>query len=142
MKLEGGNLLARCEVCGKRAEIHHIVNRCQGGIDFDLNYKYLCSEHHRGENSPHKNWKIDLQYKLEMQENLWEILLKDFYSLEELSHILNLNKNKTKKIMRHSKVYKEGYRKEDIVYKLMGNEIYELNMLADYNDEFIPLFVG
>lgn len=135
-------MLARCEVCGKKAEIHHIVNRCQGGIDFDLNYKYLCSEHHRGENGPHKNWKIDLQYKLEMQENLCEILLKDFYNLEEISYILHINKNKTKKIMKHSKVYKEGYKKEDIIFKLMGNELYELNMLADYNDEFIPLFVG
>ncbi|GAA0718051.1 HNH endonuclease signature motif containing protein [Clostridium malenominatum] len=134
--------MARCEVCGKKAEIHHIVNRCQGGIDFDLNYKYLCSEHHRGENGPHKNWKIDLQYKLEMQENLCEILLKDFYNLEEISYILHINKNKTKKIMKHSKVYKEGYKKEDIIFKLMGNELYELNMLADYNDEFIPLFVG
>ena len=123
IKLEGGNLLAKCEVCGKKAEIHHVVNRCQGGIDFNLNYRYLCSEHHRGENGPHENWRTDLQYKLEMQESLWGILDKDFYNIDEISDALHINKSKTKKIIRSCRAYKEGYKKEDIIYKLMGNKI-------------------
>lgn len=36
-------------------EKHHIVFKSQGGLDFDLNYKYLDSNSHRGNLGPHKN---------------------------------------------------------------------------------------
>lgn len=133
--------MTKCEVCGKRAEIHHIVNKCQSGIDFPLNYKYLCDEHHRGKYGPHKDWRLDIQYKLEMQENLEKILYKDFYSLEELESLLGLNKSKMKKLIKNNKIYKEGYKKEDIVLMIMGNKKYDYNMLEIYDDDFIPLFV-
>ncbi|MEW9095003.1 MAG: HNH endonuclease [Clostridiaceae bacterium] len=134
--------MAKCEVCGRKAEIHHVVNRCQGGIDFNLNYKYLCSEHHRGDDGPHKNWRLDIQYKLEMQQRLWGTLYKEHYTLEEISEVLYINKNRVKKLMRSCKLYKEGYKKEDIILKLMGNKKYDSYMLEKYDDDFIPLFVG
>ncbi len=31
-----------CEICGDYADVHHIVHRSEGGLDFKLNYKYLC----------------------------------------------------------------------------------------------------
>ncbi|WP_027626782.1 HNH endonuclease [Clostridium lundense] len=132
--------MAKCEVCGRKAEIHHVVNKSQGGIDLPLNYKYLCSEHHRGKHGPHKDWKLDMQYKIEMQERLEEILYKDFYSLEELEELLEVNKSKVKRLIKSNKIYKEGYKKEDIIFLLMGNKRYEYRMLESY-DDFIPLFV-
>lgn len=134
--------MAKCEVCGRKAEIHHIVNRCQGGIDFSLNYKYLCSEHHRGGNGPHKNWRVDMHYKMEMQRYLCEILYKEYYTLEEIGEVLYINKNRAKKLMKSCKLHKEGYKKEDIILKLMGNKKYDSYMLEKYDDDFIPLIVG
>ncbi|MBE6067009.1 MAG: HNH endonuclease [Clostridium lundense] len=132
--------MLKCEVCGKKAEIHHIINRCQGGLDCEVNYKYLCSEHHRGKNSPHKNSKIDLEYKLELQEKLNELFCKNFYTLEEIEEILHLNKSKAKKIIKQLKLYKEGYKREDIILKFMGNRMYDEYMMDEY-DDFIPLIV-
>ena len=45
-----------CEVkgCNQPGQRHHIVFRSQGGLDFKLNYKYLCPEHHTGNESPQK----------------------------------------------------------------------------------------
>lgn len=130
--------MAKCEVCGKNAEVHHIVNKCQGGIDFKFNYKYLCAEHHRGKTGPHKNKNIDIKYKLQMQYTLERVLYKDYYKIDELEKILFMNKSKLKKIFKNIKLYKEGYKKEDILYKLMGNKLYDEYMLEDYED-FIPL---
>jgi hypothetical protein len=130
----GGENLLKCEVCGKQADKHHIVYRSQGGIDFPLNFKYLCQEHHRGKQGPHKNRKLDLQYKLDMQSNLQILLYKDFYILDELVRLLQINKGMLKRIFKEYKLYKEGYKKTDVVYRLMGKKIYTYYMLEQYCD--------
>ena len=56
-----------CEICGDKADIHHIIHRSEGGFDIEINYKYLCALHHRGKNGPHQNQFVDLQYKIDMQ---------------------------------------------------------------------------
>lgn len=132
--------MAKCEVCGVRAEVHHIVNKCEGGIDYPLNYKYLCSDHHRGKEGPHKSYKVDIRYKLELQNKLGEILEKDYYNIYELENLLHINKNKLKRMFKWSRVYKEGYKREDIILKLMGGKVYNSYMLEKY-DDFIPLIV-
>lgn len=137
----GGLLLYKCEICGRQADIHHIVHRNEGGLEFPLNYKHLCPEHHRGKQGPHKNKRVDLEYKLELQYRLDNELEKDFYTVEELIDILNLNKTKAKKFFRELKLYKEGYKKEDIIFRLMGNESYNEYMLEDYYDMMILNFI-
>lgn len=122
----------KCEICGREADIHHIVHKNEGGLDFPLNYKCLCPEHHRGKEGPHRNSKLDIEYKLEMQDRLNAILDKDFYTIDELIDILSLNKTKVKKFFKSLKLYKEGYRKSDIIYRLMGNQEYNEYMLEDY----------
>jgi 5-methylcytosine-specific restriction endonuclease McrA len=92
--------LFKCEICGKLADKHHIVYRSQGGVDFPLNFKYLCSEHHRGKNGPHKSRKIDLEYKLELQNKLEKLLYKEFYTLDELVKLIQINKGMLKKLLR------------------------------------------
>lgn len=124
----------KCIVCGKAGERHHIIFKCDKGIDFPLNYVYLCAEHHRGKNGPHKNRKIDLTYKLELQKKLGEILKKEFYSVDELTRLLELNNSQVKTICKNFKYCKEGYKKADILKRLMGGKLYYDVMLDEYYD--------
>jgi len=114
-----------CEVCGKPADKHHIVYKSQGGIEFPLNFRYLCSQHHRGEMGPHKNRGLDLEYKLNMQRQLQELLIKEFYYPLELELLLNINKGMIERLFKTCKLYACGYRKEDIVFRLMGLKKYD-----------------
>ena len=122
----------KCEICCGDADIHHIVHRREGGINSSLNYKYLCPEHHRGKNGPHRNNKVDLEYKLQLQNKLEQILDKNFYTINELIDILDLNNTKGKKFFKGLKLYKEGHKREDIIFRLMGKSRYCEYMLEDY----------
>lgn len=108
-------------------------------MDFPLNFKYLCPEHHRGEYGPHKNRKLDLKYKLEMQHKLEKLLYKKFYTLDELITLLQINKGMLKKLLKDCKLYKEGYKSFDVIYRLMGRKIYTESMMEEYYD-FIANF--
>lgn len=131
--------MPKCEICGREgAEIHHIIHKCEGGMDLEINYKYLCGRHHRGRHSPHKDNNIDISYKLELQNKLENLFIKEYYSLESIQAILDINRNKSKKIVQGLKIYKEGYKSEDIIYKLMGQKHYsEYNLFE--SEEFIAL---
>lgn len=126
--------MLRCEICGKQADKHHIVYRCQGGVDFPLNFRYLCPEHHRGKNGPHKNRKLDLEYKIQMQKSLEKLLYKDYYNVEELVGLLQINKGMLKRLLKEYRLYKEGYKRADILYRLMGKKKYTEDMLEEYYD--------
>jgi hypothetical protein len=125
------SFLHYCEICGKPADIHHIIHKCEGGIDFELNYKYLCPYHHRGKLGPHKNFEIDLHYKITLQSQLENLLSDEFYTLEQLCHILKLNSSTLKKISKNLKRKKEGYLARDIILFLMGNNYYSEEILED-----------
>ncbi|GIM28545.1 HNH endonuclease [Clostridium polyendosporum] len=122
----------RCEICGAQADIHHIIYKSEGGLDFELNYKYLCPNHHRGKNGPHRNKEVDLKYKIELQESLERLLTEEYYSPEELFYTLKIRKNLLKKLTKNLKLYKEGYKSKDIAYALMGNKFYSTEMLEDF----------
>ena len=104
-----------CEICGNKADIHHIIHRSEGGFDIEINYKYLCALHHRGKNGPHQNQFVDLQYKVDMQTKLYSILPKEYYSPKEISQILGIHNNSLKRLLKNLKRYKEGYKKDDIL---------------------------
>jgi hypothetical protein len=125
----------KCIVCGKVGEKHHIIFKCEGGLDFPLNYVYLCAEHHRGKNSPHRNKKVDMAYKLKFQNQLHKILVKKYYFMDELMKLLLLNPSQARTICKKFKLYKEGYKKEDIVKRLMGGKLYYDFMLDEHYDE-------
>lgn len=120
-----------CEICGKEADIHHIVHRSDGGLDFALNYKYLCPQHHRGKDGPHRDRFVDLNYKLEMQNKLTSLFTKRYYSLDDLSSLLCINKNTLKRVTKKLKLYKEGYLSKDIIFELMGRQIYSEEYIED-----------
>lgn len=128
-----------CEVCGKAADKHHIVHRCEGGLEFQLNIKYLCPEHHRGKKGPHRDCSNDIRYKLELQNRLQSILCDRYYMIDKLELMLQIKSRILKKLLKDCRLYKEGYKTEDIVYRLMGDRLYVDSMLEQYED-FIPLF--
>ena len=120
-----------CEVCGKKADKHHIVYKSQGGLDYPLNYIYLCPNHHRGKDGPHKNPKTDLEYKLSLQHRLRLLLPKEYYSQEELPALLDISKSSLKRLLKNLKLYKEGYASKEIIYLLMGKKEYSEEMLEE-----------
>lgn len=114
-----------CEICGKIGDIHHVVHTCEGGLDVKLNYKYLCKSHHRGTNGPHSNAYIDLGYKIDLQNKLYEILNKDYYNKKELMVKLDIGINAYKKLTHDLIMYKNGYNKKSIITRFMGGKIYD-----------------
>lgn len=105
-------------------EKHHIVFRSQGGLDFELNYKYLTSEEHRGDKGPHKCRETDLKYKKELQDTLFEILEDDFYTIYDVVDLLGLDKKQAEKAFRKLPYSQKGIKKEDIIRRLMGGKLY------------------
>lgn len=118
-----------CEICNDKADIHHIIHRHQGGLDIEINYKYLCEKHHRGKDSPHKSLEVDTLYKIELQDKLHKMLPKGYYPFKELMHILNISLNIMKRITKNMPIYKEGYNKNDIILYLMGGTLYSRDTL-------------
>ncbi|MCY6372554.1 HNH endonuclease [Clostridium ganghwense] len=116
--------MKNCVLCGKLGEKHHIVYKSQGGLDIPLNYIYLCFEHHRGINGPHKNRYVDKEYKLNLQEELIRLLKKDYYDIEELKKILNINPYQAKIVQINLNKYKLGYKKIEVIKRIMGGKIY------------------
>lgn len=105
-------------------EKHHIVFKRQGGLDFELNYKRLTPEMHRGDLGPHKNRKVDLLYKRELELNLRTILTDTHYFEGELIQILGLDKKQAHKAFRHIRFTNKGMKREDVIFRLMGNRFY------------------
>lgn len=104
-------------------EKHHICFKSQGGLDFPLNYKYLTSTEHRGNNGPHKCKEVDLKYKLELQDKLEKLLTKDYYNIKELIDLLGLQEKQANKAFR--KLLKvNGISREDCLRRLLGGRLY------------------
>ncbi|WP_243122776.1 HNH endonuclease signature motif containing protein [Haloimpatiens lingqiaonensis] len=113
-----------CVVCGKAGERHHIVFKNSGGFDFPLNFIYLCSEHHRGKNGPHKNRIVDLNYKISMQNELFNRLSEEYYAINDIVKILEINPRQAKVLVNDLAKYNKGYKTEDVIKKLMGGKFY------------------
>ncbi|KYH29848.1 MULTISPECIES: HNH endonuclease [Clostridium] len=116
--------MSQCVICGEQGEKHHIVYKSQGGLDIPMNYIFLCPYHHRGLDGPHKNRKIDLKYKRMLQNNIMNVLKNDFYTLEEISKVLEINPFQTKILSNEIKRYKLGYKRIDIIKRIMGGKLY------------------
>lgn len=104
-------------------ERHHIVYKSQQGLDFELNYKRLTPEQHRGPNGPHMNRETDLKYKREMQKKLFEILKDEYYTIKEIRKILGIRPGQAR-VFRKLPQHPEGMRKQDIIRRLMGGRFY------------------
>lgn len=115
-----------CAVCGRPyPEKHHIVFRKQGGLDFELNYKDLCVDHHRGNYSPHKNRYVDLCYKRQMQEELFNLFVGREYSISEVCMAIGCSEKEVQRRFKAAPKTPRGYyERETIVRVLMGGKLY------------------
>lgn len=134
----------RCEECMKenknstyKVELHHVAFKSESPIlkNIQINFKYLCNEHHQGENGPHKNRYVDLTYKLELQNKLFELFDKDFYREEEIQQKLETTSSTARKICKKLMVHKDGYDKTELIKRLMGGMLYTRDMLEEYEYE-------
>lgn len=105
-------------------EKHHIIFKSQGGLDFELNYKYLSSEDHRGNLGPHLNKKVDIIYKKELEQRLNEVLTKTHYTIEELISVLGLRDKQAYRAFRQVRKTHKGIKKEDVIKRLLGGRYY------------------
>ena len=117
-----------CEVCGvPNAELHHIVYRSQAPYmsNIKINFIYLCTEHHRGNLSPHMQYKVDLKYKEMLQDKLYEVFRdKRYFDIGEIKEKLKINDTEVKKLTKTLMVYKEGYKADEIIKHCMGDRFY------------------
>lgn len=117
-----------CEVCGRPyAELHHIIHRSAASYltNISLNFKFLCYEHHRGNDSPHMKRSIDRKYKLEYQDKVKSLVNNDkCYTEKELIDILHVTKTEVRKFTKKLTLTKEGYKGEEIILRLLGGRYY------------------
>lgn len=118
-----------CEECGSgnNIEIHHRVFRSSAPYmaNIKINFKYLCSECHRGGNGPHMNRKKCIEYKLELQKKLFELFGdKEYFTEKEIKERLETTSSEAKKITKKLMLYKEGYERVQLVTRLMGGLLY------------------
>lgn len=124
--------MSHCVVCGKPGDTHHVIHKAEGGLETPLNYIYLCPEHHRGLMGPHRNSEVDLFYKLDMQKNLEDLFASKFYSAMEIRSLSQISNSNLKKFMKTNRLHKEGYERNDIIFFLMGGNIYRHDYPVPY----------
>ena len=116
-----------CELCKLRpaSEVHHIIYRshCKALIKSDINLIPLCqichTKIHRGKESKELNKKLRLQF-----QNKLEILFdKEYLTEEEINDVLKISKTALKGLLKTLTVYKEGYKREDVIKTCCGGRL-------------------
>ena len=116
-----------CELCKLRpaSEIHHIIYRshCKALIKSDINLIPLCkichAKVHRGKESKELNHKLRLQF-----QNKLEILFdKEYLTKEEINDVLKISQTALKGLLKTLTVYKEGYKREDVIRACCGGRL-------------------
>lgn len=116
-----------CEVCGRNySEQHHFVHRSQAKYmeNVDINKIRLCNEHHRGNQWPHLNNKVDVEYKLQLQRKLFKLFAKPYYRLSEIKEVLGMSESEVQRFVKVLRLYKERFDRLDIVIRCMGGKLY------------------
>lgn len=117
-----------CTECGCNVtELHYIILRSKASYmaNIKVNFKYLCPEHHRGNAGPHHNRDKDLEYKLQLQKDMFSLFEdKDYWTDIEIKDKLKCTSSEVKKITKKLRLYKEGYDKFQLIQRLMGGMLY------------------
>lgn len=106
---------------------HHIVSKKKAPYmkHVPMNITPLCVIHHTS--SPtgiHHNKEMMLRYRQELQLRYTLMLTKDYYNHSELKKLLNCSDNTVKAIVKRLPYRKEGYKREDLIFRFMGEENY------------------
>lgn len=116
-----------CSVCGSsNVEQHHCVFRSQARymIKTPINHMYLCPGHHRGDEGPHKNRKVDIKYKMELQSKLFKLFSNESYTADEIKDLLGISNKDIKMMLKHLRGTNGRYDRVEIVRVAMGGIIY------------------
>lgn len=116
-----------CVKCGvNNAERHHIIFKSAAKyMEFiPINIVYLCGEHHRANNSPHKSKKVDLKLKIDLQNKLETMFINKFYSREEIKTLLRCTDKDITLILKKLTLYRMGYEREQLLRRLLGGRMY------------------
>jgi hypothetical protein len=112
-----------CEECKSKAGKHHVVFKGNKSIIIYLpiNEINLCKKCHK---EIHCNKDMDYRYKVMLQSKLQSLLPDEYYNLEELKSILQLNNLLIKILAKHIHEGDNGYKSTDIVRYLMCGKVY------------------
>ncbi len=122
--------MKKCFICGEVGDRHHIIHKDEGGLDYPLNYIYLCKVHHRGRYGPHENEEVDAKYKKMLLQTLKKTFPNDYYTLEEVRHSISIPNNLLRTMTKNLKHHKEGFRQMDIIDFLTSG-----NLIKDDDDD-------
>ena len=115
-----------CSICnGVASSYHHIVFRSQNKalIKSELNLIPLCIKCHSKVHSK-DGAELDKDLKLELQNKLEILFLKEYLNEEEIQDTLKIHDNACRSLLKTLKVYKEGYKREDVIRACMGGRYY------------------
>lgn len=97
-------------------------------VNVKFNKIRLCSYHHREDKkSPHKDIKKDLEYKRNLQAKYEKIFSHNYYTIDEIKLKLEISYSTAYHIVKTLRVYSEGFQRTDIIKRLMGGRLYELD---------------
>ena len=74
---------------------------------------------------------IDGAFSEKGMNKLYDMLKKEYYSFKELALELDIPKNTLKRITKNLKLYKEGYKRSDVIFKIMGEKFYSEEMIVN-----------
>lgn len=122
-----------CEICGTsyNVEKHHIVFRSEVKAleNCELNFVYLCPEHHKGTYGPHgsKGATLNRKLKLEFQNKLEMFWYKPYLNKEDIQEVLGISENALNKLLKTLRAVNQEYVREDVIRACMGGKmLYEL----------------
>lgn len=121
-----------CEICGRPGQKHHIIFRSQGGMNIDLNYAWLCQEHHTdGKAAVHNNRSLDLKLKIRLQKELEKLFPEETYQIGEVAERIGYNRRRLEKRMKAVPRRAGEFERTEIIRFLMGGKLYAAVAPAD-----------
>lgn len=116
-----------CNICGTSyAETHHIMFRSEVKAleHCKLNLVDLCIDHHKGTYGVHgsKGAALNNKLKLEFQNKLESLFIKEYLTEEEISQVLGISEKAVYRLLKTLKRYKEGYSRDDVILRCMNGK--------------------
>lgn len=114
-----------CEICGRPGQCHHIIFRSHGGMNIELNYAWLCADHHTVlPDSVHRCRAFDLLLKTRLQRNLEELFREPEYGVSKIAKLVGYDRRRLACRMKRVPKHCGKYRREDVITFFMGGKLY------------------
>lgn len=117
--------MKECQECGwwGYTEAHHRIpkGRDKRGWDFPGNLIVLCWDCHHGPTGPHQCREKARQYFYDVKAYLQGVLTERHYTPKTLAAAIQLTMKQAYKVVKLLRPAEEGYRREDIIFRLLGN---------------------